>query len=71
MCQVLNRFPFLINYADLWVIDDLVRSRLTYERRKAKRETDVRTIVELRAEAARQARRAAFEAIDSAYSAHT
>lgn len=71
MCQLLARFPFLINYSDLWVINDLVRSRLEYEGKRLRREKTARIVVELRAEAARQARRAALEAVESAFSSES
>ncbi|KAJ3992208.1 hypothetical protein F5050DRAFT_1811717 [Lentinula boryana] len=68
---VLGRFPFLINYSNLWVIDDLVRSRLQYEKKRLQRDKNARMLAELRAEAVRQARRAAFEAVESAFSARS
>ncbi|KAJ3717009.1 hypothetical protein C8R42DRAFT_724650 [Lentinula raphanica] len=47
--QASTKFPFLNDYENLWVIDDMIRSRLKYEKTALKRKTDSRLADEARA----------------------
>ena len=71
MYQLLARFPFLINYSNFWVINDLVRARLEYEKKRLQRERSTKVVEEQRARAGRQARRAALEAVEKAFSSQS
>ncbi|KAJ3720329.1 hypothetical protein C8R42DRAFT_722054 [Lentinula raphanica] len=47
--QASTKFPFLNDYENLWVVDDMIRSRLKYEKTALKRKTDSRLADEARA----------------------
>ncbi|KAJ3715438.1 hypothetical protein C8R42DRAFT_645838 [Lentinula raphanica] len=47
--EALARFPFLNDYERLWVVDDLVRCRLKYEKSALKRKADAKLAEEARA----------------------
>ncbi|KAJ3718804.1 hypothetical protein C8R42DRAFT_643866 [Lentinula raphanica] len=49
--ESLTKFPFLSNYEKLWVVDDLVRCRLKYEKTASKRKADAKLAREARAKA--------------------
>ncbi|KAE9397104.1 hypothetical protein BT96DRAFT_996069 [Gymnopus androsaceus JB14] len=66
--EILLRFPWLSIYSNFWVINDLVRSQLEYEKKRIQRARNAKIAEDLRAQAARAARRAALEAVDLAFS---
>ncbi|KAE9387327.1 hypothetical protein BT96DRAFT_948454 [Gymnopus androsaceus JB14] len=66
--EVLSAFPFLVIYSDLWPIDDLVRARLGYEKKRLQREQTAKLVEESRVQARAAARRAALAAVDLALS---
>ncbi|KAJ3816611.1 hypothetical protein F5880DRAFT_1512507 [Lentinula raphanica] len=47
--QATTKFPFLNDYENLWVVDDMIRSRLKYEKSALKRKTDAKLADEARA----------------------
>ncbi|KAJ3770423.1 hypothetical protein FB446DRAFT_705447 [Lentinula raphanica] len=49
--EALTKFPFLSCYERLWVVDDLLRCRLKYEKSALKRKADAKLAQEARAKA--------------------
>ncbi|KAJ3745229.1 hypothetical protein EV361DRAFT_954500 [Lentinula raphanica] len=49
--EALTKFTFLSDYEKLWVVDDLVRCRLKYEKSALKRKADAKLAEEARAKA--------------------
>ncbi|KAJ3759298.1 hypothetical protein EV360DRAFT_69609 [Lentinula raphanica] len=47
--QAITKFPFLNDYENLWAVDDMIRSRLKYEKSALKRKTDAKLADEARA----------------------
>lgn len=53
--QALSKFPWLINYADLWVVNDLIRCRLQLQHVALKKKSNAILVAEARARASRVA----------------